>query len=219
MVFAAEREGIVTGAGGDGLALIGVEPEVLDLVPELGGVAGVDDDGKAGGKDIVDAQATGDDNAFLESHGEQIDPNAGLDFGIGANGQDDEAGAGGEIDKEAAIGVVVEQFDVGGDGESGERRAMGEDVRLVGGENFDGVAERGHGGEEGGKIAAGASPDEDKALIGGGGLLDKFPGVYFEGNVAEACQRKAIEGGEGGEIAEIDQQEMDPAERPAEPGK
>ena len=55
VIFAAEGKGIVAGAGGDGLSFIGVEPEVLDLVPELGGVAGVDDDGKAGGKDIVDA--------------------------------------------------------------------------------------------------------------------------------------------------------------------
>ena len=45
VIFAAEREGLGAGAGGDGLAFIGVEPEVLDSLAELGGVAGVDDDG------------------------------------------------------------------------------------------------------------------------------------------------------------------------------
>lgn len=66
---------------------------------------------------------------------------------------------------------------------------MWEEVILVGGEDFDGVTQGGDRGEEGGKIPAGAATDEDVAFIGGGGELDEFPGVDFEGNVTEAFGR------------------------------
>lgn len=120
MILAAEGGGVGEGALGDGFPFGGVKPVVLDLVSELGDVAGFDDDGVAGRKDVVHAEAAGDHHTFVESHGHEIDADPGLDLGVGANGENDEAGAGSEVNKEWAIGVVVEEFDVGGDGESGE---------------------------------------------------------------------------------------------------
>src|SRR5579863_7837964 len=88
------------------------------------------------------------------------------------------------------------------------------DLGLGSGEDLHGIGQRTHRFKQRAKVPPGPSAHEDVAFIGYRSGLHQLPRIDLEGNVVELLRRETVARLETRAVPEIDQQLVNPSERP-----